>query len=192
MVLIFSNIFVITEGEKPTHGVWGREWGVVGYLFSDLSVITGEAVFRCWGMHPKWVSGKTLLCRAETTASINSFSMTQEESSVLPQTPREMDDLHVPPHDSGSLSYFQLDFDKRRFNQWFVAQNICQGLLLVGNQFRDVIWGWSSLVFTKPRGIALPARQKKLLSHPISPEFGGHTSKNHLWIKANWKYAAFF
>jgi len=43
--------------------------------------------------------------------------MTQEESSMLPQTSREMDDLHVPPHDSGSLSYFQPDFDKRRFNQ---------------------------------------------------------------------------
>lgn len=26
-----------------------------------------------------------------------------------------------PSNDSGSLSYFQLDFDKRRFNQWFVG-----------------------------------------------------------------------
>lgn len=47
--------------------------------------------------------------------------MTQEDTSILPETPTAMADLHVPPVILNRYLYFQLDFDKRRrFNQWFV------------------------------------------------------------------------
>lgn len=48
--------------------------------------------------------------------------MTQEEPSILPQTPREMDDLNVLSTILDHYLYFQVDFDKRRrFSQWFVG-----------------------------------------------------------------------
>lgn len=72
---------------------------------------------------------------------------------------------------------------------------VCQGWLLVGNQFGNVISGMKRLGIFMPIlqrwGISLPACQENFLSYPISPEILEHTCKNHLWIKSTLKICNF-
>lgn len=112
--------------------------------------------------------------------------MTQEESSILPQIPRVMYDLHVPKR----ILYHYLHFQEILVRGGdLISESYTQNSLPRVAISRKSIWKchfeneapwYFYAYFTKIRGIPLLAHQENFLSYPISSEILEHTFKNHL------------